>query len=70
MPILSIVQAVFLEAFFWGFGTALGELPPYFVARAASLAGRKHEELEEMVSDEEKPKSFMDKLKVWLYQAL
>jgi hypothetical protein len=23
------------EAFLWGFGTALGELPPYFVARAA-----------------------------------
>jgi len=24
-----------LEAFLWGFGTALGELPPYFIAKAA-----------------------------------
>lgn len=23
----------------WGFGTALGELPPYFMARAARLSG-------------------------------
>lgn len=67
VPIFAIVQAVFLEAFLWGLGTALGELPPYFVARAASLAGRKHEELEEMVSDEESPRSFVDKVKVWLY---
>jgi hypothetical protein len=31
---LSIFQKVQWESFFWGFGTALGELPPYFVARA------------------------------------
>ncbi|KAF9581179.1 Vacuolar membrane protease, partial [Lunasporangiospora selenospora] len=31
--------------FFWGFGTALGELPPYFVARAAALSGNRNEEL-------------------------
>lgn len=28
------------EAFLWGAGTALGELPPYFMARAARLSGR------------------------------
>jgi len=27
--------------FFWGFGTALGELPPYFISRAATLANAK-----------------------------
>jgi len=59
----------------WGLGTSIGELPPYFVARAASLAGRKHEELEEMV-DESKlggahhETTTMDKLKVWLYHTL
>jgi hypothetical protein len=51
-----VVNAVFLEAFLWGFGTALGELPPYFVARAASLAGKKSEELEEMVGEAENSK--------------
>jgi len=35
----------------WGLGTSIGELPPYFVARAASLAGKKHEELEEMIDE-------------------
>lgn len=32
----------------WGLGTALGELPPYFVARAAARSGRLLEELEEV----------------------
>ncbi|UJR13494.1 hypothetical protein I4U23_000508 [Adineta vaga] len=33
----KILWKVKLEAFFWGLGTALGELPPYFMARAARL---------------------------------
>jgi hypothetical protein len=32
---LDILLSVQLEAFLWGFGTALGELPPYFIAKAA-----------------------------------
>ena len=35
----TILSKVRLEAFMWGFGTALGELPPYFMARAARLSG-------------------------------
>lgn len=30
---------VYVEAMFWGAGTAVGELPPYFMARAARLSG-------------------------------
>lgn len=33
------MSKVRLEAFLWGLGTALGELPPYFMARAARLSG-------------------------------
>nr|XP_050848941.1 vacuole membrane protein 1-like isoform X1 [Vespula vulgaris] len=33
--ILNIMRKVRVEAMFWGAGTALGELPPYFMARAA-----------------------------------
>ncbi|KAF9901810.1 Vacuolar membrane protease [Linnemannia zychae] len=40
-----IFRAVALESFFWGMGTAFGELPPYFVARAAALSGNRNEEL-------------------------
>jgi hypothetical protein len=36
--LLSILRLVVFEAFLWGLGTAIGELPPYFVARAARLA--------------------------------
>lgn len=33
--ILNIMRKVRVEAMMWGAGTALGELPPYFMARAA-----------------------------------
>lgn len=46
----TIYWAVFLEAFLWGTGTAIGELPPYFVARAASAAGGIDEELEDIIN--------------------
>jgi len=35
----KIMGKVRLEAFMWGAGTAIGELPPYFMARAATLSG-------------------------------
>ena len=37
----------------WGVGTAIGELPPYFMARTARLSGQKLEELEEEEEDKE-----------------
>lgn len=49
----TIYSAVFLEAFLWGAGTAIGELPPYFVARAASAAGGIDEELEDILTNED-----------------
>ncbi|KAL3271272.1 hypothetical protein HHI36_021763 [Cryptolaemus montrouzieri] len=39
VTIFSIMAKVRLEAMCWGAGTALGELPPYFMARAARLSG-------------------------------
>jgi membrane protein YqaA with SNARE-associated domain len=38
ISLFSIMAKVRLEAFMWGAGTALGELPPYFLARARSLS--------------------------------
>lgn len=40
VDILSIMAKVRLEAFMWGLGTAIGELPPYFMARTARLSGK------------------------------
>ncbi|KAF9409770.1 Vacuolar membrane protease [Podila epigama] len=45
LTLYAIFRAVQWESFFWGLGTALGELPPYFVARAAALSGNRNEEL-------------------------
>uniref|UniRef100_A0A182T6R0 Vacuole membrane protein 1 n=1 Tax=Anopheles maculatus TaxID=74869 RepID=A0A182T6R0_9DIPT len=44
----SIMAKVRYEAFLWGAGTALGELPPYFMAKAARLSGNNAEELENL----------------------
>ncbi|KAG6448825.1 hypothetical protein O3G_MSEX005723 [Manduca sexta] len=39
VSIWSIMSKVRVESMLWGAGTALGELPPYFMARAARLSG-------------------------------
>nr|XP_023015659.1 vacuole membrane protein 1 isoform X2 [Leptinotarsa decemlineata]XP_023015660.1 vacuole membrane protein 1 isoform X2 [Leptinotarsa decemlineata] len=39
ITILSIMSKVRIEAMCWGAGTALGELPPYFMARTSRLSG-------------------------------
>ena len=62
LTILNLFTAIALEGILWGFGTAIGELPPYLVSRSASLAGRTSEELEEELKQHEKV-TFVDKLK-------
>lgn len=61
-----------VEAMLWGAGTALGELPPYFMARAARLSGTPSEEEEDLIEfqelqrkQNENPESltFVEKLK-------
>eukprot|EP01132_Coremiostelium_polycephalum_P002909 gene2909-3626_t len=37
----QILQSIQIAALMWGAGTAIGELPPYFVARTAKLKGLK-----------------------------
>jgi len=54
MTIWQIVSKVRVEAFCWGFGTALGELPPYFMARAHRLSGHDPEEDDDDSDDEER----------------
>ncbi|KHJ79739.1 hypothetical protein OESDEN_20605 [Oesophagostomum dentatum] len=47
----QIVAKVRVESLLWGVGTALGELPPYFMARAARISGEE--------PDDEEYKEFM-----------
>ncbi|XP_055386775.1 vacuole membrane protein 1 isoform X3 [Condylostylus longicornis] len=72
----NIMAKVRFEAFLWGAGTALGELPPYFMAKAARLSGidpdddddlKKFEELQKKqksgdLSALDKAKLFMEKV--------
>lgn len=58
----DVLYFVQLETIMWGIGTAIGELPPYFVARAARLSGGRAEELDDMDGD-----GLMDRVKRHLF---
>ncbi|KAK6640692.1 hypothetical protein RUM44_012389 [Polyplax serrata] len=51
--IFNIMSKVRLEAMMWGVGTALGELPPYFMARAARMSGYDPDDKEDLKEFEE-----------------
>lgn len=58
MTVWAILAKVRVEAFCWGAGTAIGELPPYFMARAARLSGSDPgEDTEEFLELQEKLKN-------------
>eukprot|EP00250_Pteridium_aquilinum_P016234 c23015_g1_i1 orf=158-1615(+) len=71
VPLLNILQEVHWEAILWGIGTALGELPPYFVSRAARMSGEKLRSLEDLgtgsssASPQTAISGFLNKLKQW-----
>ncbi|KAI9114832.1 hypothetical protein K1719_013845 [Acacia pycnantha] len=44
----SILSQVQVEVVLWGVGTAIGELPPYFISRAARLSGSKSDAMDEL----------------------
>lgn len=68
----AIMSKVRVEAFLWGAGTALGELPPYFMAKAARLSGYDPEDDDDLKEFEELKKkreqgehlSLLDRAKV------
>ncbi|XP_030602294.1 vacuole membrane protein 1-like isoform X2 [Archocentrus centrarchus] len=65
----TIISKVRLEACMWGAGTAIGELPPYFMARAARLSGSgpdddDYQEFEEMLDQTEPVQDFSSRAKV------
>lgn len=72
----TIISKVRLEAFMWGAGTAIGELPPYFMARAARLSGAdleedEFEELEELIHEKQAHPddlSFLERAKLSVHQ--
>eukprot|EP01121_Diplochlamys_sp_Union-15-3_P009712 TRINITY_DN2655_c0_g1_i1.p1 TRINITY_DN2655_c0_g1~~TRINITY_DN2655_c0_g1_i1.p1 ORF type:complete len:439 (+),score=71.61 TRINITY_DN2655_c0_g1_i1:76-1317(+) len=75
VTIAAIVSKVWIEAFLWGVGTAIGELPPYFVARSAKRSSERLKELGEDdvndvdivgVNDTNKKNGYFHDFKVWI----
>ncbi|XP_020216617.1 vacuole membrane protein KMS1 [Cajanus cajan] len=62
VPLSSILPQVQVEAILWGLGTAIGELPPYFISRAASLSGGRVDAMEELDSED---KGVLNRIKCW-----
>ncbi|KAG2721775.1 hypothetical protein I3760_02G096800 [Carya illinoinensis] len=69
VPLSSILPQVQIEAVLWGLGTAIGELPPYFISRAASISG-KLEAMQELDASPTEGKGFiatrLNQIKHWL----
>jgi len=49
----------------WGCGTAIGELPPYFITRAARRAGKRATDFEEELAEARRNSDIVSVLKVW-----
>jgi len=69
ISILSIYSKIKMPSFLWGLGTALGELPPYFVSRAASLTGQKDQAVSRFENINENS-SFVDKVQAFFFKFL
>ncbi|KAI9598301.1 hypothetical protein BDF19DRAFT_229207 [Syncephalis fuscata] len=68
LSLWAIIRKIYWQSFCWGAGTAIGELPPYFVARAAALAGQSNEEIDEIGELQNKrPEDQTIKDKVYLF---
>ncbi|KAJ3309916.1 Vacuolar membrane protease [Boothiomyces sp. JEL0838] len=73
ITIFNIFAKVFLETTFWGIGTAIGELPPYFVARAAALAGQDDPEfasIETILKKKRKERTIYENLQVMMHSMM
>ena len=49
----------------WGSGTAIGELPPYFITRAARRAGARATDFESELAEAREKTDIVSRLKVW-----
>ncbi|KAL7746901.1 hypothetical protein RI367_007721 [Sorochytrium milnesiophthora] len=69
VTLLRVAGKIKLESFFWGLGTAIGELPPYFVARAAASSGKSTKDLQSFHALLAKPpheRTIADRVKIFV----
>lgn len=65
---LDIFFAIFFNAFCWGIGTAVGELPPYFIAKTDHKAADELKEIHELLK--KKTLTTVEWIKVNLYKLM
>ncbi|KAI8593293.1 hypothetical protein BDZ88DRAFT_404220 [Geranomyces variabilis] len=73
VTVWQIAQKVRWESFFWGMGTSIGELPPYFVARAAAEAGRDDQGFDSIEGVFKKPantRTIGERVQVFMYNLM
>lgn len=71
VSVWEIMAKVRWECFMWGTGTAIGELPPYFMARASRLHGEVNEEEDEMKEIlRSGPKTWLERGKVFMHETV
>ncbi|KAL0080539.1 hypothetical protein F4703DRAFT_1869222 [Phycomyces blakesleeanus] len=73
LSLWSIYRQICWESFAWGAGTAMGELPPYFIARAVALSGGKSEELsgfESGLNKKPKDRDLKETVSYYLYDGI
>lgn len=62
---LNLWLLVTVPCMLWGVGTAAGEIPPYAVAKAARMAGKKDSEFEQEIEDAKTKTDLFSKMKLW-----
>ena len=69
VPFWDICWALMPVYFLWGSGTAIGEIPPYAISRAAAEAGKKNAEFEEMTGERSGVEA-LNQMKDWMVRFL
>jgi membrane protein YqaA with SNARE-associated domain len=65
----QVLLKVLLPCMLWGAGTAIGEIPPYAISRAARLAGEDNAELDELMN-EKSQFALVQRMKDWMINFL
>eukprot|EP00441_Pelagodinium_beii_P015503 CAMPEP_0197663588 /NCGR_PEP_ID=MMETSP1338-20131121/58029_1 /TAXON_ID=43686 ORGANISM="Pelagodinium beii, Strain RCC1491" /NCGR_SAMPLE_ID=MMETSP1338 /ASSEMBLY_ACC=CAM_ASM_000754 /LENGTH=500 /DNA_ID=CAMNT_0043242043 /DNA_START=55 /DNA_END=1557 /DNA_ORIENTATION=- len=61
----NLFMLVTVPCMLWGFGTAVGELPPYLVSKAARLAGSTDDEFAQEMEDAKTKTDLFNRMKLW-----
>jgi len=65
VTVLRLWALITVQCMLWGFGTAIGELPPYLVSRAARETGCTDSEYQAELDDAKSKADVFSKMKIW-----